>query len=464
MDTITIKNFRCFGEEQTAKLAPITLLVGENSTGKTSLMAIIRALWDAAYEDIVPNFKDSPYDLGSFDEILHISGRRGPRPESFTARCNITSIETSDQQRDATYSIEVEFAAAHATPFPRRRRLSQGSHWIEQYSDDSGQTGVSIGTQRGTWKLAENDEHRLIRPRGIGDVLLPLPVAIAFFRHLISETDLPVHRDPSNLSERPEDEDLEEIEQLVDQYLADRQFPFMNDYSARPYASAPTRSQPKRTYDPSRVVLDAEGNNVPTRLALMSLYEPETWNKLRGRLEAFGTSSGLFDEIRIQHLGETASSPFQIQVRKTTKRRKGPLHNLADVGYGVSQVLPLITELLREDGPQVMLLQQPEVHLHPSAEAALGSLLCDVVTEAPRRRQLIIETHSDFIIDRIRTSVPDPSSNLSAEDVSIIFFERRGLQVTLHSLSVDEAGNIVGTPPGYRKFFLDELQRSIHLD
>ena len=68
MDQITLKNFRCFRDEQTARLAPLTLLVGENSTGKTSFMAMIRALWDVAYWNRVPDFKEDPYDLGSFDE------------------------------------------------------------------------------------------------------------------------------------------------------------------------------------------------------------------------------------------------------------------------------------------------------------------------------------------------------------------------------------------------------------
>jgi len=462
VDSITVRNFRCFGQKQTARLAPITLLVGENSTGKTSLMAIIRALWDAAYDDTVPNFKDLPYDLGSFDEILHKSGRREPRPKSFSASCEVTASEPSDNQLASTYTLEIEFDAEHATPFPRRRRLAQGSHWIEQDNDDDGRNSISIGTPRGTWKIAEEDGH-LIRPRGFGDVLMPLTVALAFVRHLLSDTDQTDSGVVSSGTAGASDDDLFEIQQLIDQYTSDRTFPFSSDNTARPYASAPTRSQPRRTYDPAQVVLDAEGTNVPSRLALMSLYEPKSWERLKHRLEAFGAKSGLFDEINIQHLGRTASAPFQIQVRKTSKARKGPLHNLADVGYGVSQVLPLITELLRDDGPQVLLLQQPEVHLHPSAEAALGSMFCDVATDARNPRQLIIETHSDFIIDRIRTSVPDSSSRLTADDVSIVFFERRGLQVELHSLRVNDAGNIVGAPPGYREFFMDELQRSIAL-
>ena len=69
MDGITLKGFRCFREEQTARLVPPTLLVGENSTGKTSFMAMIRALWDTAHGFQIPDFRETPYDLGSFDGI-----------------------------------------------------------------------------------------------------------------------------------------------------------------------------------------------------------------------------------------------------------------------------------------------------------------------------------------------------------------------------------------------------------
>ena len=85
MDEITLENFRCFHEKQRARLAPLTLLVGENSVGKTSFMALIRALWSISYNLRVPDFKESPYDLGSFDEIAHHRGGRGGRADTFKA-------------------------------------------------------------------------------------------------------------------------------------------------------------------------------------------------------------------------------------------------------------------------------------------------------------------------------------------------------------------------------------------
>lgn len=77
MDQITLQNYRCFHDPQSARLAPLTLLVGENSTGKTSFLAMIRALADIASGSTVPYFKEEPYDLGSFEEIAHHRGGRG---------------------------------------------------------------------------------------------------------------------------------------------------------------------------------------------------------------------------------------------------------------------------------------------------------------------------------------------------------------------------------------------------
>ena len=112
----------------------------------------------------------------------------------------------------------------------------------------------------------------------------------------------------------------------------------------------------------------------------------------------------------------------------------------------------------------MFLLQQPEVHLHPSAQAALGGLFCEAAVDG---RQLIVETHSDHLIDRVRMDVRDGESDLKPEDVSILYFERRNLAVTIHSLGWDADGNLVGrqgpVPDGYRQFFRTERRRSLGL-
>ena len=193
-------------------------------------------------------------------------------------------------------------------------------------------------------------------------------------------------------------------------------------------------------------------------LADMFSRDRQTWEDLKSRLESFGRASGLFDEISIKRLGKWGSEPFQVQVRKFGGGLKGPKRNLIDMGYGVSQALPVIADLLREGTRSMFLLQQPEVHLHPRAQAALGTLFSQ--TASPDR-QLVVETHSDHLIDRVRMNVRDDDSALKPDDVSILFFERDALDVHIHSLRIDEEGNIVGAPDSYRRFFMEETAKSL---
>ena len=163
----------------------------------------------------------------------------------------------------------------------------------------------------------------------------------------------------------------------------------------------------------------------------------------------------------MRQLGDTVNEPFQIQVREPDTGRGDPFRNLIEVGYGVSQALPMVTHLLRDDNPPVMLLQQPEVHLHPSAAAALGTLLCEMAADGEKDRRLVVETHSDFIIDRVRMAARDGAGGIEPDDIAILYFERRrpGPGVRIHTMGVEELGNLLDAPAGYRRFFMEESRR-----
>lgn len=457
MDSITLENFRCFRERQTARLAPLTLLVGENSTGKTSFMAMIRALWDVAYRQQIPDFKEAPYDLGSYDEIAHHSNANGKPADFFS-----TGFETKQASRanniPGSCYFEATFGRVGTVPFSKRRLISQGEILLEEVHKKN-KTSITLKTARGAWLLQTNTGSEQISRDRIDNERLSSLYLYLHYMDLNSpkskqeDTEMSIQL----LSNSPDfsKQDLIEIKNML--YAFTKVHPFEHP---RPYAWAPARSKPKRTYDPSRLTRDPEGDYIPMYLAELYLRDREAWEELQGKLQSFGRDAGLFDQISIKKFGNSLGSPFQIHIRRYSKKRKGPQRNLVDVGYGVSQVLPLATELLRTDGPDMFLLQQPEVHLHPSAEAALGSLFCQV---AGNKKQLVIETHSDYIIDRVRMDIRDESSSLKPEDVSILFFEPRDLDVRIHSLTFDEEGNVLGTPPGYRQFFMEEVRRSIGL-
>ena len=196
--------------------------------------------------------------------------------------------------------------------------------------------------------------------------------------------------------------------------------------------------------------------------------EGKRWKSLREDLVAFGRESGLFSDIRVKRHGRQISDPFQLQI----KVHSGSHANIMDVGYGVSQSLPILVELLSpefreavfeyhvDEDSLMFLLQQPEVHLHPSGQAELASFLVNSVKK--RGHQFLIETHSDHIVDRIRISVM--KRLLDAKDVSLLYFEPTGNSVTIHNLELDEHGNIRNAPRGYRDFFMRETEALLGLD
>ncbi len=101
------------------------------------------------------------------------------------------------------------------------------------------------------------------------------------------------------------------------------------------------------------------------------------------------------------------------------------------------------------------------MHLHPSAQASLGSLFCEAA--AADGCLVVVETHSDHMVNRIRMDVRDGAVPLKPEDVSILYIERDALDVRIHSLRLDQEGNVLGAPPSYGRFFMAEMERSLRL-
>jgi hypothetical protein len=218
------------------------------------------------------------------------------------------------------------------------------------------------------------------------------------------------------------------------------------------YASGPTRTRPLRTYDPIEEQTASEGAHFPHMIARLKYENPSKWTALKESLEEYGQESGLFHQIDVKRLGKSDSDPFQIYIRTI-----GPERNIVDVGYGVSQVLPVIADLILGAGGRAHLYQQPEVHLHPKAQAAFGTFLTRVVKTA--RSPIILETHSDFIIDRIRLAVRD--GHLKPADVNIVFFYKKGASSIAENIRVDTDGMVVDPPEEYRSFFLSEQLRRL---
>jgi hypothetical protein len=445
MDELIIEGVRCFRERQEVPLRPITLLVGENSTGKTTFLAMARLAWDACKAYPPLDFNDAPFPLGAFDDMVSrrrnagrsepyfVVGLRywtGPRGKTLDP-----SRSSGAQLPDAITALS-RFAAEGPQPEMRSWRFEAGPLSLQmEFGEKKGAPTLVFAAPTGKARLPNPNY-----PRGVPPVMVFGSPDFYF-----AGRDSSLGRYETRGS-RPTPEDM--------QALNDSGSVLQRRLGARPYAFAPIRTRPRRTYDPVGEAPEPEGGHVPMVMASVSSVDPKGWERLRASLASFGSASGLFRDVQIRRKGRSASEPFQVTVKVA-----GSAFNLVDVGYGVSQVLPIIVDSLRGDRGRTYLLQQPEVHLHPKAQAELGSFLAFLAKE--QNKQFLVETHSDHLVDRVRMDVREGKHGLTPRDVSLLYFERKKGNATIHPLELDGAGNILNPPRGYRKFFLDEQWRLI---
>ncbi|MBI3895342.1 MAG: DUF3696 domain-containing protein [Acidobacteria bacterium] len=435
MNEIFFEGVRCFHDPQSCLIKPITLLVGENSSGKTTFLALNRIAWDIAEGNLIEDFfNEEPFLLGSYDQIASYGGGRAGRVKSF-----VIGIQ-----------VQVRLKANASQLFADHARISArfGPLGLDQWTFECGKFSivakqeaksprldVTVKTPRGT--LAGEDM-RFAFPFGISR-LLPI---FSYFLSGRFPKSVETSEQQKVILSGAESEELRNISVQLSRSLG-----------PRPFAFAPIRTRPLRTYNPLKEVPKPEGSHVPMVLAKTFLDKSEGSERLRDALVSFGKSSGLFKDVEVKRKGRKESDPFQIGIKTI-----GPAVNLVDVGYGVSQVLPIIVDVFQYPEASSFLLQQPEVHLHPKAQAELASFLASLAKTQGKR--FVIETHSDYLIDRIRMDIRD-KKGISRDDVAILYFERSRTGPTIHSLDIDENGNITNAPPTYRQFFLQEERRML---
>lgn len=424
---LSLQNVRSLIQVDDITIKPLTFLVGENSSGKTTFLAALSAIGRGELFQYRPQFNHPPYDLGSFDTIATYKGGRYGRASDFSVGYKSDSTKRYQQ-------VFARYIEDRGQPILSHFILETDELRFEFRNDENDPkvlfTQIRNGSKENQYEFSIGSENLDLFRKGLGGIRGDLPLYLMiFFEQLAAEKR-------SNEVTR----ELRDLRNLMD-------FRFLVP-TVRDTSIAPIRTKPKRTYDEIEDAFKPEGGHIPIRISrILAQESSEEKRTLVELLEDYGNRSGLFKEVKAKRLGVRPSDPFQLRV--TVAGREA---NIVDVGYGISQVLPILVEsILAKRGSRIT-MQQPEVHLHPRAQAALGSFLVKLTEKY--KKMFVIETHSDFIIDRVRQEVADGS--ISPEKVAILFFEKPKMQTTIHQLSLDRQGNILNAPPAYRQFFLDE--------
>ena len=395
------QNFKSWQDTGDLRFAPLTGFFGANSSGKTSILQVLLMLkqtveqpsdWN---EPLYFGDEKSLVNLGSFEDVMH--GHKQGISLQLTLSWKLN--EMISIQRKSTDSISLGMS-------------------IEKHYNDEDLVWFCY-TNKMNWKVERTTNGQLINspaPRDMrGNPTGPLQEGL-FRCYGVSERA------------RPADHRLEPILTC--------QAEFENLFSRIRYLG-PLREHPRHHYiwDEHPDGVGQQGENAISallsgRVQLSSMEEQIP--KWLQRLE-------LIDSYRLQpDLKEKGR--YELYV---SKYRGGPEVRLTDVGFGVSQVLPVLILCYYAPEGSILILEQPEAHLHPKVQSELGDVLIDVVKN--RNIQIILESHSEHLIHRLTRRIAE--EEISAKDMALYSCQINEGVSKIEQLKMDEYGNITNWPP-----------------
>lgn len=406
---IHLKNFKVWRDTQPMRIAPVTMLLGTNSSGKSSLIQSLLLLKQTA---LSPD-RSIHLNLGG-DEVNDLY--------NFGHFENVLSAGVSGEGR--------RFELAFKFSRPGEERLAQGEFQCSYGQTSSGAvtahelrlatTGFQLRVLRrdkGAFWLTVNDENQ---PRGKGrdftperSIALPPPAIVALGQDgsLVQDLSLAIRR---------------ELEDL--RYLG------------------PLRRKPERDYVWNKTSpgdIGSEGaKTVDALLASTLLRSAQPAQVLEG-VSTWLHRMKVADGIQARQVGRSARYELVVS-------RDGVEANIRDVGIGISQVLPVLTLAHFAPAGSTVILEEPEIHLHPLAQSVLAELF--VETSRQRNIQFIVETHSEHLFRRMQTLIAQ--QKVSTSECAMYFVERDQAQARLRALQVDEFGAVANWP---EHFFGDSV-------
>lgn len=472
---ISLTNFKAFGSKTKISLAPLTLVYGANSAGKSSVIQSLLLLKQSRDFDRLVT-QGPIINIGAFKGIVHGHAEGGLDISlSYGPISDWISIEgalDSNLSRSVSWSFTSDSAglgaAVQADWMFEDRKLSftrsadsSGSYSLSREDIATVFREISSGPppHSGEFSYGNRDHDnrkssKLLGSHGAGRVnrlLKQAGVDILQMRAsgLLPSGEIRIPRMSAWAGEQDQHvvnfylgflaQLASEISGEIDQLLESLVW------------LGPLRSPPQRFYDRG----DAKGGVGDGRQVAMYLFDHATVvgqvNEWLGRLEI----PYILDVISAV-TGNVATLVGDLVAISLTDIRSGIRVSPADVGFGVSQVLPIIVELLsRRDS--VVAIEQPETHLHPRLQARLADLFIDAIQPGGRGNQLIVETHSEHLMlrvqRRIREGILDPAV------VSVLYVDQgESGQATVKSLRINDQGEFIDEwPHGFFDDRIDEL-------
>ena len=412
MKQLYIDNYKGY-DQLFLSFCDVNFFVGENSTGKTALLSLINIITTPDFW-FTGKLNNDNITVGYFDELIN---KNSSNQEYF--RIGVEFDMSHQEQNTPMYSL-FKFINKKGNAYLAEYKTNIGNQTVVLYLNNKG--CISYSNRNNTsedfqaWIADENEsptKHRL--------------------KYKTNETPFFIAR--------------QELNSIFGGKFAYMSFPFLKGVSW----ITPIRAKAQRFYENFTYNYSPDGQHTP--VLLKNIIQTKK-KQIISALNKFGEQSALFDSISIEKF-KGDGAPFEIDVTYHNTPIK-----LTNVGYGVSQIMPVLIEILTSKNDKFA-IQQPEVHLHPKAQAAFGELIYSNVKN--NHNKFYIETHSDFTINRFRYCLAkDTKSEKSTAQV--IFFERKGSKTSFTHIPIQSNGKYCESmPAAYGEFFIDEELKMLNI-
>jgi len=430
---ITVAGFKSIREEQTLEIKPLTILAGANSSGKSSMiqpLLLLKQTLEAPY-DAGPLLLNGPNVKFTIADQLLSGFATGPQLGGFKAGLRVSSGE----------SFLTKFGTDHGLDFGIQRTETSWSRGTLAFWPGMSQAaiiaafranGIDLSAvipeahRQGHWEVRR--DRCFIGPVWIADRAAPEAASLV-------------------IGARPGARWEEVIPHVI-------HLPALRGNPERTYpvtALGPTYAGTFEKYVASLILNWIKKWLAQSDRTIAALNEDLTHLRLSGGVRAKSISDVQI-EIQVGRLHDTPPAADE------------DMMNLADVGFGVSQTLPVIVALHAARQNQLVYVEQPEIHLHPRAQFELAKVLASA---AKRGVRLIIETHSSILLLGVQAQVAQ--EKLAPDAVKLHWFQQKpDGQTAVTSADLDEVGRFGDWPEDFddealrtQKEYLDAAEKRL---
>ena len=221
---------------------------------------------------------------------------------------------------------------------------------------------------------------------------------------------------------------------------------FENQFS-RVYYLGPTRVHPQRHYHwngKHPVEMGLCGDEAIAALLSARVRNLKTSHNGNGvpietRVSAWLQKMELAHDFWLGLNGASDNSTYEVRIQKTPTSARV---TLADIGYGLADLLPILVHCYYVPEGSTLILEQPGIHLHPHTQAQLADLFLEVIAE--RHLQILIESHSEQLLTRLQRRIAE--KNVAQDTIALYFCRNTDGASTIEKLEVDELGDIHNWP------------------